>query len=100
MGRDESLQARLEEPDLGTPADDESTRHQTLSAPARHRAGRYVVPPTHFLDRQNRFGHLFDGLARRRREVLDEQAQIMLDIATLEDQCRPTLGAKSRDPIA
>ena len=100
MGRDKPLQARLEEPHLGAAADDKSTCHQSLSTPSCHRAWRHAIPPTHLRNRQNRFGHLFDGLARRRREILDEQPQVMLNIPPFQHQGRPTVGAKSRDPVA
>ena len=99
MGRDKSLQARLEEPDLGAAADHEPTRHQPLPAPARHRAGRHVVPPTHLVHRQDRLVDLLDRLARRRRQVFDEQPQVMLNIAAIKNQGRPTVGAKPRDPV-
>ena len=100
MGRDKSLQARLEEPDLGAAVDDEPARHQPLPPPACHRAGRHVVPPAHFVHRQDRLVDLLDSLARRRRQVLDEQPQVMLNIPAFKHQGRPTVGPKPRDPVA
>ena len=99
MGRDKSLQARLEKPDLGAASDHEPTRHQPLPAPARHRAGRHVVPPAHLVDRQDRLVHLLDRLTRRRRQVFDEQPQVMLNIPPIKHQGWPTLGPIPRDPV-
>ena len=90
MRRDEPRQARLEEPDLGPAVDDEPARHQPLPPPSRHRPGRHVEPPAHRVDRQDRLGRLLGLLLDRRREVLDEQPQVVPDVAAFEHQRRRT----------
>jgi hypothetical protein len=98
--RDEPRQARLEEPDLGPPVDDEPTRHQALAPPARHRPDRDVEPSAHRVDRQDRLGRLIGRLLDGRRQVLHEQAQVVLHVGAVEHQGGRPLGAEARDPVA
>ena len=97
---DEPLQARLEKTDLGPPLDHEPPRHQPLPPPAGHRPRRDVVALAHLRHRQDRLADLLDRLPDRRREVLDEQPQVVLDVLPFEDQGRPPSGRIPRDPEA
>ena len=98
---DEPRSARLQEPDLGPPVDDEPAGHQPLPPPSRHRPGRDVEPPAHRVDRQDRLGRLLGRLADRRRQVLDEQAEVVPDVAARRAPGPgPPSGRIARDPEA
>ena len=97
---DEPLEARLEEPDLRPPLDEEAAGDQSLRPPAVDGPGRDVVATADGVDRQDRLGDLLELLADRRREVLDEQPEVVLDVGPLEHQGREPLGAEPRDPEA
>ena len=94
MRLDEPRQARLQEPDLGPAVDHEPAGDQPLPPPSGDRPGRDVVPPADLLDRQDRLGRLLDRLADRRREVLDEQPEVVPDVAAVEDQGGDPSGRK------
>ena len=97
---DEPCQARLEEPDLGPPVDDEPAGHQPLPPPAGDRPGRDVEPPAHRVDRQDRLGRLLDRLADGRRQVLDEQPEVVPDVPAVQHQGGRPLGPVAGDPEA
>ena len=96
----EPFQAGFQETHLRPPVDHESTSDQALPPPSGHRPRGDVVLLADLADRQHRLDHLLDRLSDGRRQVLHEQPQVALNLGTFEDQGRPCIGPKSRDPEA
>ncbi len=93
---DEPPDARLQEPDLGPAVDQEPPGDQALATPAGDRPGRDVEPPADGLDRQDLLGRLLHLLLDGRREVLDEQPEVVADVVAVQHQGRRPLGAEVR----
>ncbi len=96
----ETLQAAFEKPDLGLALDQETAGDQPLSPPAIDRSGRDIVTSADFLDGQHRLGDVLDGLADRRRQVAEEESQIVPYVLTGQHQQRRRVGPVAGDPEA
>src|SRR5687767_1048485 len=94
----EALQAGFEEPDLRPAVDDEPTGDQPLRPPTGDGPGRDVVTTADRLNGQDRLGGLAGSHPGRRRQILDEQSQVVPDVRPVEDEGVPPLGAEPGDP--